>query len=124
MCFLVAITHIPNETFFVSCQIKRISHQTIICLVVCQYISLYFSFGKHRSRKQINHSGHCIGAEHQTSRTFQYLSLINRLFINFDSVFITPLLSFLAYAIIYNHHAIISQTTNNRFGDTATGSDL
>ena len=56
---------------------------------------------------------HRIRAIHETCRTFQNLYGMNRSGVDFYSVFIAPLLSFLSDSIVYHYHAVIAQATDH-----------
>ena len=59
---------------------------------------------------------HRIRSIHETCRTFQNLYGMNRSGVDFYSVFIAPLLSFLSYSIVYHYHAVIALVSTQQTG--------
>ena len=69
-------------------------------------------------------ASHRIRAIHKTCRTFQNLYGMNRSGVDFYSVFIAPLLSFLSDSIIHYDHTVKSQSTYHRLGNSASRGNL
>ena len=101
----------------VSLQIHGIRKQSVVCLIFGRDIRSHFSQRHHRLIMENQYARHGIGAIHQRCRAFQYLHGMNILGIQFNTMFVSPLLSFLPDAVVHNQHPVVSQSPYHRFGN-------
>ena len=71
-----------------------------------------------------NDSGQGIGAVHEAGRAFQDFCGVYSIAVHLHSVFVAPLLAFLAQPVGNHHYAVITQAADNGLGNTAAGGDL
>ena len=67
---------------------------------------------------------HRIRSVHQRGGAFQYFNAVHATAVNLYAVFVAPLLTFLSYAFTHHYYAVIAQSADDRFRDTATCSQL
>ena len=67
---------------------------------------------------------HSIGAVHQRGRALQYLYRTNTVAVDLHTMFVTPLLSFLAHALAHHHHAVVAQSADDGLRDAAARRQL
>ena len=104
--------------------VQRIGYQTIIALILSRYVALHRIQRRHGCGVEEDNSGHGVGAVHQRGRAFQDFDGVDAGAIHLDTVLVAPLLAFLADAIGHNHHPVIAQAADNRFGNGAAGGNL
>ena len=124
MRHFITIAPIPYKTAFIAGCIQRVIKQPVIGLVLRCHISTDCSFGQYRIGLKINDTRHCIRTVHQTGRTFQYLNGMYTLRVYFNAMLIAPLLTFLTHTVIHHYNPVIPQTTNDRFRNASSGSNL
>ena len=118
------ISGIPDKSALIAGKVERIIKKSVIGLITCREFRSHVALSKGRSGMEDKDASHRIRAIHKTCRTFQDLYGMNRSRVDFYSVFIAPLLSFLSYSIIHYDHTVKSQSTNHGFGDSASRGNL
>ena len=73
---------------------------------------------------QYHHTGYGIAAIHERGRTLQYFHRMHTLLVDFESVLITPLLSFLSDTLVHDDHSVVAKATNDRLRDACSGTYL
>ena len=118
------ISGIPDKAALVAGKVERIIKKSVIGLITCREIGSHVALCKGRNGMEDEDASHRIRAIHKTCRTFQDLYGMNRSRVDFYSVFIAPLLSFLSDSIIHYDHTVKSQSTYHGFGDSASRGNL
>ena len=114
MRHLSAVAGVPYKSALVAGKVERIIEKSVVGLITGREICSHVAFSKRWSRMEDEYASHRIRAIHETCRTFQNLYGMHRSRVNFYSVFIAPLLSFLSDSIVYHDHAVIAQATDHR----------
>ena len=112
MRHLAAVSGVPNESALVAGKVERIVKKSVVGLIARREIRSHVALGKCRSRVEDQDASHRIRAIHEACRTFQNLYGMNRSRVDFYSVFIAPLLTFLSDSIVHHNHAVIAQATD------------
>ena len=120
----LAPSAIPYDASFVACKINGIVPQTVVRLELTSYGRRHLPKGHHGVLMQHQHTCHGIRTIHQRGGTFQYLDGMDSLGIYFNTMLVTPLLSFLTDAVIDCDNAVIAQSTDDGFGDSRACGDL
>ena len=93
--------------------------ESVVGLIFRTDISSHLALSQCGLSMQNNYTRHCVRAVHQRGRTFQYLDTVHATAINLYAVLVAPLLSFLAYTFTHDHYAVIAQSADDRFRNTA-----
>ena len=98
--------------------------ESVVCLIFCTDVGFNLAFGECRLRMQDYYTCHSIGTVHKGGWAFYYLDAVHAAAVDFHTVFVAPLLPFLAYTFAHDYDAVVAKSAYNWFGDDATGSQL
>src|SRR5450631_156378 len=116
-------TH-PFESVFSSFQHSGTTEESVVGLKFGEYVALNFSLRRRWGWDQVYNTCQGIRTISQAGRTFYHFSPVNTILVHFNSVFVSPLLSFLPYPIIQSQYPIITESSDKWLGNIGTGCEL
>ena len=98
--------------------------ESVVRLILASDLYLHGSFLEGTFGMQYHHTGYGIAAIHERGRALQYFHRMHTLLVDFKSVLITPLLSFLSDTLVHDDHSVVAKATNDRLRDACSGTYL
>ena len=124
LCFLIRKTCIPHKALLIACYLQGVGEQLVVGLVFRAAAGLHRTLRECRLAMQNDDTRHSIRAIHQRGRPFQDFYGVDAVPVNLYTMLIAPLLTLLTDAIAHHDDAVVAQTANDRFGDSATCGEL
>ena len=124
MSHLLAPPRVPEPPFPVAFRHHRIGEESVVGLVFRGKVAADSVWRRSRVGMQHKHSRKGIGAIHQRCRPLDDLHAANSLPVDLYAMFVSPLLSLLAHAVIHDYDAVVAKAADYGFRDASSGSDL
>ena len=120
----LAPASVPYESLLIAREVYGIVPEISIRLPSAAHVSLHCAQRKDGGIVEDNDTGHGIGAVHQRGGTFHDFHGMDAFAIHFHAMLITPLLAFLTDTVVDDKHTVVTQSTDDGFGNATARADL
>ena len=124
VCHLLAPPPVPHPSVAVAGEVCRVAEESVVGLVFCSHVGLHRVAWHDGVVVEDEHAGHGVGAVDQCGRSFQNLYGVHALGVDFNAVFVAPLLAFLTDAVAHHEHPVVAQSAYHRFRDASARGNL